>query len=226
MEGDCHLADGYDGTVAAGTTLVQVNAAGNTIGPNGGYAPFTLNTSEWDRDMRITWTFTPTGRAPVSKSVTFHTLPGPDSDVDGVADAVDACPATSGSLPNGCQPALVPDSDGDGVFGAADLCPALDGKSALNGCPDGVVPTPTATPTLTPTPTPVPKMEPATLTSGVAAKWSVSGSSLTLKTLSLTRLPSGWSAQIRCAGTQCPAKQTLEVRISAPNFTTKSCGWC
>jgi hypothetical protein len=90
--------------------------------------------------MRITWTFTPSTGAPVSRSATFHTLAGPDTDGDGVADIHDSCPATKGTESNGCQPGLVPDPDGDGVFGAEDKCPSTNGNGSLNGCPGGVIP--------------------------------------------------------------------------------------
>jgi len=54
----------------------------------------------------------------------------PDSDGDGVVDAADACPQTAGSAATaGC-----PDADGDGVRDAEDECPEVSGT--LNGCPD------------------------------------------------------------------------------------------
>lgn len=89
-----------------------------------------------------------------------------------------------------------------------------------------------------------------TLASGVSTKWTVKGSRLKLTFLTISALPSKWSAQIRCSGKKCPfkkktlkgkakkgaanvlgslssrqrkfrAKQTVEVWISAPNFNTK-----
>jgi hypothetical protein len=147
--GNCTLDPGYSQTVPAGLSLVQVLPGSGVTGPNGGYVPnawFDGPTSpdpEWDEDISITWTFTPSGPgapAPVSKTETFHTLAGPDSDGDGIADIHDTCPTVKGTLANGCQPAIVPDPDGDGIYGAADLCPASDGKGALNGCPGGIVP--------------------------------------------------------------------------------------
>lgn len=62
-----------------------------------------------------------------SGSSDFRTLAGPDNDGDGVVDALDACPATSGTLSNGCLPAVVPDPDKDGIYGAQDLCPRSGG---------------------------------------------------------------------------------------------------
>ena len=89
-----------------------------------------------------------------------------------------------------------------------------------------------------------------TLTSPVLTRWDVRGSSLKLTQLTVSQLPTGWKAQIRCSGSKCPfkkktlkakvkggvanvlsalktkerkfrAKQTVEVWISAPNFNTK-----
>ena len=89
-----------------------------------------------------------------------------------------------------------------------------------------------------------------TLSSGVSTKWNVRGSKLTLTFLTISALPSKWSAEIRCSGSKCPfkkkklkgkakkgvasvlgslrskqrkfrAKQTIEVWVSAPNFNTK-----
>jgi hypothetical protein len=89
-----------------------------------------------------------------------------------------------------------------------------------------------------------------TLTSGVATKWNVTGTKLTLTSLTLSGLPSKWTAKIRCSGSKCPfkkktlkgkakkgvanvlsslkskerkfrAKQTVEVWISASGFNTK-----
>ncbi len=62
-----------------------------------------------------------------------------DFDLDGTADAADACPAEP--APGGCQarPARLPDADGDAIPDGADACPAeaagvLDGNG--DGCPD------------------------------------------------------------------------------------------
>jgi hypothetical protein len=139
----------WNGNVAGGQPdLVQVLPAPAVAGPNGGYAPVYFDgpltaDPEWDQNMTITWTFTYNGGASsVSGSAGFHTLPGPDSDGDGIPDASDACPTVKGTLANGCQPAVETDPDNDGVFGAADLCPTVDGQGALNGCPGGIVPPP------------------------------------------------------------------------------------
>jgi 6-phosphogluconolactonase (cycloisomerase 2 family) len=91
----------------------------------------------------------------------------------------------------------------------------------------------------------------ATVASGLSTRWSVKGSRLTLKGLTITQVPAkSFKAEIRCAGTGCPfkrkalkgkvksramnalgslsskqrefrAKQTLEVWVSAPGFNTK-----
>jgi hypothetical protein len=126
---------GWQQTVAPGSDYISV--IGTPPGPTGGYTPFSFDPpGEWGQDMRITWTFDPTGTAgPVSGSQTFHTLPGPDTDADGVADAVDSCPAVAGTLASGCAAPVQSDPDGDGVYGAADQCPAADGQGALSGCP-------------------------------------------------------------------------------------------
>ena len=123
---------------------MQVLPGDEVKGPNGGYVPFYFDppAEEWGKDMRITWTFTPTSGPPVSASYDFHTLPGPDSDGDGVADINDSCPSTKGTQADGCLPPVQTDPDSDGVYGDADKCPGVDGKGSLNGCPGGVVPPP------------------------------------------------------------------------------------
>jgi hypothetical protein len=135
----CASAPGWNGTVGAGNDYVQVlPGAGEQTGPEGGYVPFSYDAppaAEWDQNMRITWTFTPSGGSPVSNSQDFHTLPGPDTDGDGVADAADSCPSVNGTLANGCMPAAQDDPDHDGVYGSADTCPGQDGMGALDGCP-------------------------------------------------------------------------------------------
>ena len=139
----------FNGAVGAGQDLVQINATGTAAGPNGGYSPVAFDppgtpgnvAGEWNVPMRVTWTFTPTGGVPVSGTSSFTTLPGPDGDGDGVADATDACPLVKGTLANGCLPSPLTDPDGDGVFGVADLCPIVDGKGRLDGCPP-VAPSP------------------------------------------------------------------------------------
>jgi hypothetical protein len=88
-----------------------------------------------------------------------------------------------------------------------------------------------------------------TVSSGVSAKWDIDGSRFTLTQLTISNPPKGASFQLRCTGRGCPvrtkklsgkvrrgalnalpslgkktkyrAKQTLEVRISAPGFNTK-----
>jgi OOP family OmpA-OmpF porin len=55
-----------------------------------------------------------------------------DSDMDGIADAYDACPTEKGPFStNGCK-----DSDNDGVADAKDNCPDKAGSMANNGCPE------------------------------------------------------------------------------------------
>jgi hypothetical protein len=55
-----------------------------------------------------------------------------DSDRDGIADEVDACPDVKGApTAAGC-----PDADLDGVEDLEDLCPEVAGSRLLNGCPD------------------------------------------------------------------------------------------
>jgi hypothetical protein len=142
LRATCSIDPGYNGTVAAGLDLVQILPAPNVTGPNGGYAPFSFDgpdrpDPEWDQEMRITWTFDPDdpSKPTVSRTATFRTLPGPDSDGDGVADINDACPSTKGTQANGCLPTVQGDDDGDGAFGANDQCPSEHGQGALNGCP-------------------------------------------------------------------------------------------
>lgn len=55
-----------------------------------------------------------------------------DSDMDGIADAYDACPTEKGPFStNGCK-----DSDNDGVADAKDNCPDKAGAMVNNGCPE------------------------------------------------------------------------------------------
>ncbi len=139
-----------DAIPAGGNGLFKVQASGDALGPNGGYAPFAFDppgtpgnpAGEWDVPMRITWTFAYSSGGPktVSRSADFRTLAGPDGDGDGVPDTADACPAAKGTLSNGCLPTAEADPDKDGVYGAADLCPTTDGAGAPNGCPGGTPP--------------------------------------------------------------------------------------
>jgi hypothetical protein len=63
-------------------------------------------------------------------------LPNPDSDGDGVPDAVDQCPNHPGIGLNGCNPPPPPpDRDGDGFADGSDLCPDVAGQA-----PDGCAP--------------------------------------------------------------------------------------
>jgi OOP family OmpA-OmpF porin len=55
-----------------------------------------------------------------------------DSDMDGIADAYDACPTEKGPFStNGCK-----DTDNDGVADAKDNCPDKAGSMVNNGCPE------------------------------------------------------------------------------------------
>lgn len=55
-----------------------------------------------------------------------------DTDGDGIADQVDACPTVAGlSKFKGC-----PDKDNDGIQDAEDKCPTVAGVAKFNGCPD------------------------------------------------------------------------------------------
>jgi len=55
----------------------------------------------------------------------------PDTDGDGVPDAVDACPDLRGLPTTGC-----PDRDGDGIPDASDRCTSTPGPASAAGCPD------------------------------------------------------------------------------------------
>lgn len=159
LRADCTI-DGGPYSVAAGFDTAQLNPVDAVhTGPNGGYVPLWFDgpdkpDPEWNQDMRITWKFTPTGGAAVTKSIDFHTLAGPDADGDGVADAVDSCVGVKGTLANGCMPAVQGDVDGDGAFGANDLCPTISGNGSTDGCPAAVVP-PVVLPPVAVTPPPV-----------------------------------------------------------------------
>jgi hypothetical protein len=129
----------WNPTITNQYDLWQVFGTGEALGPGGGFAPFSYTLSNHTFTMR--WKFTPTGESPVTKDVTFTTLAGPDQDGDGVPNnGADACPGVTGTLPNGCLPAVQEDPDKDGVYGGADLCPAQDGQGALNGCLGGIIP--------------------------------------------------------------------------------------
>jgi hypothetical protein len=153
LRGTCAIDPGWNGTVAPGLDTVQILPDPAVTGPNGGYAPLYFDgpdrpDPEWDQDMRITWTFTPTSGSPVSRSANFHTLPGPDTDGDGVADVRDACASVKGTEANGCLPSVQGDDDNDGAFGANDKCPTVNGNGAADGCPVTVSPPPPPPPVL------------------------------------------------------------------------------
>ena len=110
-------------------------------GPGGGYVPVAFTEPLWGKEFKIVWRYKYSAKE-VKAEAPFKTLPGPDSDGDGVPDSEDMCPSVKGTLPNGCLPAVQEDPDGDGVFGSADLCPTVNGHGSLNGCPGGIVPSP------------------------------------------------------------------------------------
>lgn len=147
VSASCALFEGagWGKTIPSGQAdVLQIVGIPDALkGPNGGWAPVYFDQpGELDKPMRITWTYDPdpAGGTVYSGSSDFRTLAGPDNDGDGVVDALDACPATSGTLSNGCLPAVVPDPDKDGIYGAQDLCPDQAGTGFANGCPGGVVP--------------------------------------------------------------------------------------
>ena len=67
--------------------------------------------------------------------VTAATATIADRDLDGIADAEDACPDQAG-LGDGCPAPSVVDRDGDGLLDAADLCPDTPAAPTTDGCPD------------------------------------------------------------------------------------------
>jgi hypothetical protein len=229
VRADCTTVGGWDGKVGAGEPdLVQVlPAPGETTGPNGGYVPVYFNgpktpEPEWGQDMKIVWTYKYEGGAKsVSAEAPFHTLPGPDTDGDGVPDISDECPKIKGTLHNGCLPPVQTDPDGDGVFGSADLCPTVNGQGSLNGCPGGVVPpspgpqtTSQATSQATPLTTSLlapPVISPPTVTHRKASAANVGGH-VAVKT--------GLSVGCPAGGSACPV--VLTGTVSGPQATGAS----
>ena len=146
---DCNDDPSYDGTVTAGSGLVQVTS--KVGGPNGGYSPLSFLPGGYDKDYTIQWFFKTSryGGSTITSSnkIAFHSLAGPDTDGDGVVDVADKCPGTAGTAGNsGCPPSTPADTDGDGVVGVADKCPQADGKGSLDGCPGSTGPGPTPSP--------------------------------------------------------------------------------
>ena len=112
-----------------------------------------------------------------------HVSEAPDSDKDGVVDALDRCPNTPAGVPvdaSGC-PALAIDSDSDGVIDALDRCPGTPPDSLVdgNGCLVMLATSPTVAPAaevaavpaplppaapVEPPPAPVPATETAAIT--------------------------------------------------------------
>lgn len=69
---------------------------------------------------------------PEPAPVVVKAEPPKDTDSDGLADALDACPSVAGQPRwKGCPP---PDADGDSITDADDACPAEKGIAALKGC--------------------------------------------------------------------------------------------
>jgi len=62
--------------------------------------------------------------------------PGIDSDGDGLVDRLDKCPLEYGDKSREGCPVEEPDHDRDGVPDSADRCPALPGTVENDGCPD------------------------------------------------------------------------------------------
>jgi hypothetical protein len=221
VRADCNTGGGWNGTVPGGEPdLFQVVPLGAaSTGPNGGYVPpfyFNgpeLSEPEWGQDMKIVWTFTYSGGSATAEAP-FHTLPGPDSDGDGIPDISDACPSIKGTLPNGCQPAVQTDADGDGVFGSADLCPTINGQGALNGCPGGVVPRPPVA-TLAQTPLTAP-LTPAVISAPTLTHHRVSAANIRGHVVVNT----GLSVTCPAGGAACPV--ALSGTVSGPQATGAS----
>lgn len=164
---------GWDPNVPAGQDLLQVTATGSARGPNGGYVPFAYDApGEWDVPMTITWTFTPSTGPAVSGTQAFRTLPGPDSDGDGVADARDVCASQKGTQADGCLPSAPPDPDRDGVYGAQDKCPDAAAPGVVDGCP---APTGGGQPPTTPPATSPPPSSTPSGTAGPPVQAALSG---------------------------------------------------
>lgn len=63
----------------------------------------------------------------------YQGCPIPDTDKDGINDEQDKCPTVPGVAKyNGCP---VPDTDGDGINDDNDKCPTVAGVARYNGCP-------------------------------------------------------------------------------------------
>ena len=69
----------------------------------------------------------------VTQTFTVNNQVGPDSDKDGVADCVDACPADKGNLANGCV-ADICDFNLDGSVDADDLSTLLSAWGCKASC--------------------------------------------------------------------------------------------
>jgi hypothetical protein len=63
---DANTSGTFNPVVLPGNDLIQIVATGDARGPNGGYAPLGLNDppNEWNKPMRITWTFDPHRHGP------------------------------------------------------------------------------------------------------------------------------------------------------------------
>lgn len=71
---------------------------------------------------------------------TRNRVPPADTDKDGIADAIDACPNEPGVASDDRETNGCPDKDGDGVFDKQDACVDVAGlktaDASTNGCPD------------------------------------------------------------------------------------------
>jgi hypothetical protein len=204
----CAGVTGFPLPITNAATLWRFFGTGGALGPLGGYAVAFGAATPANQPWTMRWTFTPNdgGAAVAPMDIPFHTALGPDSDGDGVPDAIDQCNGIKGSLPNGCQPPVQTDPDGDGVFGANDKCPTQNGAGSLDGCP---APTPTTTTTTTTVPNPPPPPPPAapTVKYGRASATRSGSASITIKT--------GVSVSCPAGGPACSIKLSATVPASA-----------
>jgi len=97
---DDTMDGGYNGTVVAGQTLVQVLATGASAGPNGGYVPFYYESAlgEWDAPMRIQWDFAYGSGQHKYGVAPFRTLSGANDCDNGTGDVPASCLAPAPRL--------------------------------------------------------------------------------------------------------------------------------
>ena len=87
------------------------------------------------------------------------------------------------------------------AFGAGNHSVTATATNAVGGTATTSRGVAIATPPTPPAPTPTPKAP-----AKPAAGWKVKGATLTLTKLTISRLPKGWSASLRCTGKRCPFK--------------------